>query len=362
MATPPASQVRFFRQALLDWYEPSRRPLPWKHIDDPYLIWLSEIILQQTRVEQGRPYFERFRARFPRVEDLAAAPEDEVMKLWEGLGYYSRARNLHAAARQVAREHGGRFPDSYEGLLALPGVGPYTAAAIASFAFQLPRAVVDGNVFRVLARFFDDDTPIDGTPGKRRFTQRAEALLAVDHPARYNQAIMDLGATVCTPRRPDCDGCPLRANCAAYQEGTVLDRPVKAKKPPRRERFFHYLVLHWDGKTLLRKRTEHDIWRRLYEFVLVETDQAELTFDELRARPNWPDWLRGVECQLMRKAGPFRRELTHQRIRGVFWELRLAKPPQAPADYLVTVPENWPNFAFPKLMDLFFADKSLYLF
>jgi A/G-specific adenine glycosylase len=355
-------QQNFFRAALLDWYDPAQRPLPWKHIADPYLIWLSEIILQQTRVEQGMPYFERFSRHYPRVEDLAAAPEDEVMKLWEGLGYYSRARHLHAAAKVVADEMGGTFPDTYEGLLALPGVGPYTAAAIASFAFNRPRAVVDGNVFRVLSRYGDDPTPIDSTAGKKQFSALAQALLDEDRPGRYNQAIMDLGATVCTPRQPDCAACPLQSNCRALANGTIAERPVKARKLQRRDRHFHYLVLFWDGYSLLRKRTEQDIWRRLYEFVLVEAETATLSWEQLTTATNWPEWLAPEHCRLRRKAGPFRQELTHQRIQGTFWEIDLRQAPRAGEDYVSVEPEKWANFAFPKLMDLYFSDNSLYLF
>lgn len=204
-----------FTRALLEWYDPKRRVLPWKNTRDPYRIWLSEIMLQQTRVEQGIPYYHRFIVAFPTVSDLALAPSARVMKLWEGLGYYSRARNLHSAAQQVVHEFGGKFPESYEDIRSLKGVGDYTAAAIASFAFDQPYAVLDGNVFRVLSRYFGESVPVDTSAGKKYYSRLARSLLPEDDAARYNQAIMDFGALVCTPRQPKCSHCPLSATCKA---------------------------------------------------------------------------------------------------------------------------------------------------
>jgi A/G-specific adenine glycosylase len=348
-----SSAAPFFTTALLDWYLPERRPLPWKHITDPYQIWLSEIILQQTRAAQGAPYFERFRQHFPSVADLAEAPTDELMKLWEGLGYYSRARNLHAAAQYIHRELGGQFPDTHAGLLALPGVGPYTAAAIASFAFKLPYAVVDGNVYRVLSRYLNSALPVDSTEGKRFFADQAQRLLGTAPPDRFNQAMMDLGAMVCTPKSPDCGGCPLSDRCQALEQGTVGERPVKGKKMQRRERHFNFLVLAAGGHSVIEKRLDKDIWHQLYQFPLLETDAFVEDLPALLAHPGWPQWLPSGEATLIRRVGPHKQELTHQRIIASFWELELpgAPPDTLPDNFTLTKPKNWRNFAFPRVIN-----------
>ena len=241
---------------LLDWYAREGRDLPWRRTRDPYRIWLSEVILQQTRVAQGTEYYLRFTERFPDVASLAAAPEDEVLKLWQGLGYYSRARNLHAAARQVVERFGGRFPVALEEVRSLRGVGDYTAAAICSAAYDAPCAVVDGNVYRVLARLFDLDAPIDSTAGKRAFAELAQSQLDTAHPGRYNQAIMDFGALRCTPSSPRCEACPLAGRCLALAAGTVAARPVKQGKTRVRDRWFNYLHVSSGDRTLLRRRNE----------------------------------------------------------------------------------------------------------
>ena len=351
----------YFRERLLNWARGIDRPMPWKGEKDPYLIWLSEIILQQTRVEQGRPYFERFKARYPTVEELADAPEDEVMKLWEGLGYYSRARNLHAAAKTVAATFGGRFPADHAKLLSLPGVGPYTAAAIASFAFALPFAVVDGNVFRILSRVLGIDTPIDTTAGKKQFSQIARELLDQDAPGRYNQAIMDFGALQCVPRNPDCENCPFADRCVARCTGRIAELPVKEKKLVKRDRYFHYFIPEWSGNVIIRKRTEKDIWRNLYEFPLVEWSGLE--YARWADDPLWRSFGLDRAGGLTRTVGPFRQQLTHQRILGIFREIELsAPPPKLPDGYLVVERKNLSKFAFPKLIDCYLRDNSLNLF
>ncbi|MGB3801739.1 MAG: A/G-specific adenine glycosylase, partial [Lewinella sp.] len=230
----PAADWSYFRSSLLGWYEPERRPMPWKSVKNPYAVWLSEIILQQTRVAQGMPYFERFIEAYPTVTDLARADDDAVMKLWEGLGYYSRARNLLKAARMVANDYNGEFPDTYKELLSLPGIGPYTAAAIASFAFNRQVAVLDGNVYRVLSRYASDATPIDGNRGRKHFQRLVDAALGDTPAAAFNQSIMDFGALVCTPRNAACPTCPLAGKCAALATDRVYDLPVKAKAAARR--------------------------------------------------------------------------------------------------------------------------------
>ena len=259
-----------FADILIDWYAENKRDLPWRETKDPYRIWISEIILQQTRVAQGYDYYIRFMERFPDVFTLADANEDEVMKYWQGLGYYSRARNLHAAARSI--REAGEFPKTYEGVLALKGVGEYTAAAICSFAYDIPRAVVDGNVYRVLSRWMGIDTPIDTTTGKKLFAQLAQELMDESRPALYNQAIMDFGALQCTPASPDCLLCPLAETCLALANRNVDTLPVKQHKTKVTNRFFNYIYVRTGGCTFIRKRMGNDIWKNLYEPLLIETD------------------------------------------------------------------------------------------
>ena len=296
--------------------------MPWKGEKDPYKIWLSEVILQQTRVEQGWPYFEKFVAQYPTVQSLADAPEDEVLKLWEGLGYYSRARNLHAAAQHVAGELGGIFPKTYAGLRSLKGVGDYTAAAIASFAYNLPHAVLDGNVYRVLSRFLGIETPTDLPAAKKQFTTLANELLDPQQPGAFNQAMMDFGALCCTPTLPNCMQCPLQPACVAHRENRVAELPVRIKKAPKKTLYFLYLILHQNGNTWLRKRTGKDIWRGLYEFPMLEVSQAdELCQKTLETRffsaglPPGAVW---------GKSSPhFQQILTHRQVVAVFLELHL---------------------------------------
>ena len=252
-----------FTQTILHWYAQNGRDLPWRRTRDPYAVWLSEIILQQTRVVQGRAYWERFLQQFPTVEALAAASEDEVLRLWEGLGYYSRARNLHAAARQIVAM--GAFPNTLEGILSLKGVGDYTAAAIGSICFGLPAAVVDGNVYRVLARHFGLETPVGTTVAKKEFTALAQKLLPADEPAAFNQGMMDFGALQCTPQNPACPDCPLRASCNAFRTGRVELLPVKKPAIKPIERHFSYVYVRFQGQTAIRRRGTGDIWAGLWE-------------------------------------------------------------------------------------------------
>ncbi len=357
-----AAPDSIFAQRLLAWHEEHPRPLPWKEHPDAYTIWLSEIILQQTRVEQGLPYFERFREKYPTVQALAQAQEDEVMKLWEGLGYYSRARNLHGTAKMVANELDGRFPDTYEGLLQLKGIGAYTAAAIASFAYNLPHAVLDGNVFRVLARFSGLELPIDSTEGKKRFADLANKLLDNDRPAAYNQAIMDFGATWCTPRNPQCTGCPMSPDCKAFLQNRVDQLPLKTKKMEKKNRFFHFLVFNDDGKTLIRKRTAKDIWQQLYEFPMVERETLADGVDDLMQTPLWKELVGETPFVLQQISGPFRQVLTHQKVVALFFEidLKMKRLPNT-TPFIAVEQKNLNNFAFPKVIDRYFKDDSLYL-
>jgi len=258
---------------LLQWYEKNKRDLPWRKTSDPYTIWISEIILQQTRVNQGYDYFLRFTDRFPDVKTLAEAPEDDVLKMWQGLGYYSRARNLHHAAKDIVSRFKGLFPDNYKDNLSLKGVGEYTAAAIASISFGLPYAVVDGNVFRVLSRLFKIEEPIDSGTGKKLFYSLAQELLDKTNPGTHNQAVMELGSLQCTPGNPDCMACPVHNHCMAFAGKTVAKYPVKKGKTKTRNRYFNYFDIKDGEYTYINKRTESDIWKNLYEYPLIETDE-----------------------------------------------------------------------------------------
>lgn len=356
------TQEEFFTPHLLQWHRTVSRPLPWKGIDDPYLIWLSEIILQQTRVEQGLPYYNRFKAAYPNIQDMAEASEDEIMKLWEGLGYYSRAKNMHFTAKYITYELNGIFPDTYPDILTLKGVGQYTAAAIASFAFGLPHAVVDGNVYRVLSRFFGIDTPIDTTTGKKLFADLAQRLLDTSNPGGYNQAIMDFGATHCTPKLPKCKQCPLSDNCIALQKDLVDKLPIKSKKIKKRARFFNYLILNYQGDTLLSKRAKKDIWQGLYEFPLIESTALITAEEELKAHTNWAGLLDTTPFSITSISKPFRQVLTHQKITAIFWEIELSENKfTLPESTFWTNRKELNNFAFPKIIDLYLRDKALYL-
>jgi A/G-specific adenine glycosylase len=319
-------EKKFTRQ-LMRWHiEQNIREMPWKGEKDPYKIWLSEIILQQTRVAQGWQYYLRFIEKFPCIQDLAAAKDAEIFKLWEGLGYYTRCKNLIATARYIVNERGGVFPDRYDDILQLKGVGPYTAAAIASFAFNQPYAVVDGNVFRVLSRFFGIATAIDGTNGKKLFSELAGHTLDRQAPGVYNQAIMDFGAVVCKPAAPLCGACPLRKNCRAFAEGRVNQLPVKEKNLTRKHRWFYYFIFSCEGKYWVRKREAGDIWENLHEFYLVETESAvswtessvrEMLFTQMRIRD-----VASVSISPMQK-----QQLTHQEIKGQMIRIHLHKAP-----------------------------------
>lgn len=319
-----------FSTTLLNWFALNGRDLPWRHTKDAYAIWLSEVILQQTRIQQGMDYWLRFMQRWPRVEDLAAASEDEVLREWQGLGYYSRARNLHAAAQQIAAN--GSFPNTLDGIKKLKGVGDYTAAAIGSIAFGLPAAVVDGNVYRVLARHYGIDTPINTTQGKRLFTELAQSLLPVDQPASFNQAMMDFGAIQCTPTSPKCVLCPLQESCEAFRSGRVGELPVKEKKLTIQTRRFTYMYIRCQGKTAIRKRAAGDIWQGLWEPVLAE------------------------ECGMLAGAKLLRKDvkhvLTHRILLADFYLLETEAFPTLPEGYIWIDETELDKYAVPRLIEL----------
>lgn len=324
---------------LIRWYEENKRDLPWRRTSDPYLVWISEIILQQTRVVQGLEYFNRFTERFPNVAALAMADEDEVMKYWQGLGYYSRARNLHAAAQQIMNDFDGVFPRTREEVLSLRGIGDYTAAAICSFAYRLPYATVDGNVFRVLARLFDVDLPIDGGEGKKYFTALAQSLLDERRPDLFNQAMMEFGALQCVPKSPDCECCPLNGKCLGLAARRVERLPVKSGKTAVKPRYFNYLYIHGQGMTLLSKRTGDDIWRNLYEFPLIETERA-VTWEELSGMAVFQELFDGIEkVEITREYVAKKHVLSHRVIYPVFYEIRVDSFSECMGKYL-KVPDN----------------------
>ena len=350
-----------FRKGLLKWADENDRDLPWKGEKDPYYIWLSEIILQQTRVEQGLPYFEKFKSSFPTVIDLANAEEDVVMKHWEGLGYYSRARNLHKAAKIVAYELNGIFPVTYSSLLELPGVGSYTAAAIASFAYNLPEAVLDGNVYRVLSRYFGIEDAIDNSKSKKKFTVLANQLIDKKQPAIYNQAIMDFGAMQCKPKRALCENCTLKNTCIANRDGLVDILPYKAKKITKRNRYFYYLNINYKDNTFVNKRLKKDIWQNLYEFPLIESDHL-LALEDLSNLAVWKDLFLKKEVTISKVSKTFKQQLTHQVIYASFLEIELNSVSDFNRKDYIKIPfKDLEKYAFPKVIDLYLQDKTLYL-
>ena len=348
--------IRYFSEKIVKWYAGNKRSLPWRDTTDPYMIWLSEVILQQTRVNQGLPYYRDFLRAFPSVSHLAAAPEQQVLRLWQGLGYYTRARNLHKCAKAIVDHHDGRFPSSYENLVKLPGIGPYTAAAIASFSFGEAVAVLDGNVFRILARIFGIDTPIHTPEGKKAFTRLANEVLSKKTPAVHNQAVMEFGALFCTPRNPQCPDCPFKATCFAFKHDLVHELPVKAKKQKSRTRYFFYLVVERNRSLLMKKRVEKDIWRGLFDFVLIEKDKP-VTPGKLVAENG--KWLRSAETIYISK--PYKHILTHQTIHCRFIHLQARPAFSAPArDLAFYSPDEVHQLPKPALISRFLKEQNRY--
>ena len=317
-----------FTTTILEWFKGNGRALPWRETRDPYAIWLSEIILQQTRIEQGRPYWERFMKRWPTVEALAHATEDEVLREWQGLGYYSRARNLHTAAKQVLVR--GGFPTTIEGIKALKGVGDYTAAAIGSIAFNLPAAVVDGNVYRVLSRHYGIATPINTTEGKKEFTALAQSLLPTSQASAFNQAMMDFGATQCTPTSPNCPYCPLAESCVALREGRIAELPVKQRTLKVKERQLTYIYIRCNGYTAIHRRPAGDIWQGLYESWLTED----------------------IPCGAVLLRQRVKHVLTHRILYADFWLWETEERPQLPDDYFWIKEEEVGNYGVPRLIEI----------
>lgn len=345
-----------FRTGLLRWNEvENKRQMPWKGETDPYKIWLSEIILQQTRVEQGLSYYQRFVQTFSNVHALARAPEQQVFKLWEGLGYYSRCKNLIATAKYISEKLDGVFPTDYENILALKGVGPYTAAAIASFAYSLPYAVLDGNVFRVLSRIFAIELPIDSTEGKRTFSLFAQKTLEPEKPGAYNQAIMDFGATICKPV-PECAHCFFKVSCRAFLQSKQAQLPVKGKAAELKERWFHYIVLQWDNEIAIQQRTAKDVWQNLYDVLLIEAakkeDKATILMQLQKSHAIQPD-----DYEVISAAANATQKLSHQKIYFSFLHLRLHRKKEVPG--MTWISERvLGNYPFPKMLGAFLTKNS----
>jgi len=338
---------------LIQWYEQHKRDLPWRDTDDAYKIWISEIILQQTRVNQGLDYYYRFVERFPDVQNLAAASEDEVLKYWQGLGYYSRARNLHKAAQQVVSQFDGKFPDQYADVLSLSGVGEYTAAAICSFAYNLPFAVVDGNVFRVLSRLFGINTPIDSGQGKKEFKLLAEELLDKKHSGQHNQAIMEFGALQCTPVSPVCETCPLSAQCIALATRNIAALPVKTQKVKTRARYFNYLFIKYKDKTYLQRRTDNDVWKNLYEFPLIEADRL-LEESEILQHSYFSNITAGInsEISISLLSAPLKHMLTHQQIYAQCFIVEINEESKFLKQFEKTEIEHIGDYAVSRLIEI----------
>jgi A/G-specific adenine glycosylase len=338
------------RQKLLSWFKENQRVLPWRGHGSAYKTWLSEIIMQQTRVAQGTPYYERFIKSFPEVADLAAADEQEVLKLWQGLGYYSRARNLHHAAKTIITEHGGLFPSSYKEILKLKGIGPYTAAAIASIAFNKPHAALDGNVYRVLARLFGIIMPINANGAAKFYQHLADELLDKKEPGPFNEAMMEFGATLCLPKNPLCHICPLSDFCEAYKKGTQNELPFKNALKAVKTRYFHYLLVIQGGHFYLNHRPAGDIWQGLYDLPLVETGNDNQIDDKTAG-----GFLRTAVLDIK----PLKRmvhKLTHQRLEIIFYEVHALSEPRTIKNIVLTDMKGLKQYPLPKPIELFLND------
>jgi A/G-specific adenine glycosylase len=334
-----------FSLLIVNWYRQNKRFLPWRETQNPYYIWLSEIILQQTRVQQGRAYYEKFIENYPTVNDLAEASEEKVLNDWQGLGYYSRARNLHFSAKYIKNELDGVFPTNYAEIKKLKGVGDYTAAAISSFAFKEKRAVVDGNVYRLLSRVYNISTPIDSTQGKKDFQQLADELISAEVPDLHNQAIMEMGAMICTPKNPSCEVCPLHIQCLSRRQNTVNLLPVKEKKTKVRDRYFHYIIYSENGNTIIEKRTKKDIWQNLYQFPLVELKSKNRKS------------LSELESVQVKESVPVTHKLSHQNIHTIFHHVD-ELPTDMEESWMKIPMEDIQNYPLPRLIDRYLENHS----
>ncbi len=338
-----------FSNKLIDWYLDNKRDLPWRETTNPYYIWLSEIILQQTQIKQGLPYYNAFINKFPTIYDLAKAKENTVLNLWQGLGYYSRARNLHSTAKYVVDELKGIFPDNYKDLIKLKGIGDYTASAIASICFNEPTPVVDGNVYRFFSRYFGIKTPINSSKAKKEFKELAQNLIDINNPATFNQAIMEFGARQCKPQNPICDKCPFNTGCVALQKNIIKELPVKLKAKKVSKRFFNYLVfLSDDQNTIIEQRNGSGIWQKLYQFPLVETSKDTTA----KALVMESDFLKLTQFKdytmSLYNENAIIHKLSHQHLYTKFWIISLHELPKKGLPV-----KNLVNYPFPTLINNF---------
>lgn len=348
----------FFTKNLLAWNSHFNcRMMPWKGESNPYKIWLSEIILQQTRVDQGMGYYNRFIKQYPTIQSLATACDTEVFKLWEGLGYYSRCKNLLSSARFISYELGGKFPQTYQEIITLKGVGPYTAAAIASFAYNLPHAVVDGNVSRVLSRFFGIKTPIDNKKGEKIISTLADELLCKKMPSVYNQSIMDFGATICKPQNPLCIQCPLQSGCMAFLAKMVEALPVKEKSIVKRHRWFYYVIAENKGKVFIKKRLQKDIWQHLHEFILIEKKKKYTPEHVIKTHAL--QLFNDKKMEITRISRQYTQQLTHQTINGYFIHVQMKNEPKL-EDFDAVDKLDIQKLAFPKFITNYFHQSPVF--
>ena len=343
-----------FSAQIISWYKEHKRDLPWRGIKDPYKIWLSEIILQQTRVDQGTPYYYRFIKQYPNIRNLAEVHEEEILKLWQGLGYYSRARNLHFAAKQVMKQFGGKFPNTYKEILSLKGVGEYTAAAIASFAYDLPHAVVDGNVYRLLARYFGIYTPINSTEGKKIFFELANNLLDKQRASDYNQGIMEFGSQQCKAVKPDCKICPLQESCVAHMQKSVIKLPVKLKTSKQKKIYFDYFYIENQGNTYLKKRSEKGIWQNLYDFPLIENEKKTNEKEIIKEIHKFLN----VPFEVFSTSKEYKHILSHRTIFARFWSIKVISEPTLKNTQKIPM-EDIEKYPIPRLIEFFLQDKGL---
>jgi A/G-specific adenine glycosylase len=346
------------KKNLTKWYKTHHRNLPWRNTKNPYRIWLSEVILQQTRVDQGLNYYEKFTAKYPTIQSLAATSENEVLKDWEGLGYYSRARNLLYTANFICEKLQGKFPTSYNEIIKLKGIGPYAAAAISSFAFEEERAVVDGNVYRTLSRIFGISTPIDSTTGKKEFQALADELIKDQIPSIHNQAMMEFGALQCTPKNPDCENCPFKDNCFAFKHDLISDLPVKSKKTKQTKRYFTYLVVSDGEHLMLNKRSEKGIWANLFEFPVIESTNENEQI-AIQQTETWNTLVNETNGIVQFKSNIYKHILSHQIISAVFFEIKLSEMPLITnMENLIINKSELNQYALPKLLVNYLSDRD----
>jgi len=356
--TPLRYNKLIIKKNLIKWYQLHHRDLPWRNTKNPYEIWLSEVILQQTRVDQGLNYYEKFTAKYPTIQALAATSENIVLKDWEGLGYYSRARNLLFTANFICEKLEGKFPKSYNEIIKLKGIGPYAAAAISSFAFEEERAVVDGNVYRTLSRIFGISTPIDSTAGKKEFQALADELIKDEKPSIHNQAMMEFGALQCTPKNPECENCPFNDSCFAFKHDLISELPVKSKKTKQTKRHFTYLVVSDGEHLLLNKRSEKGIWANLFEFPVIESanEKEQLAIQQTDA---WNTLVNQTNGNVKFKSNTYKHILSHQIISAVFFEIKLSEMPLiTDKENLIINKSELNQYALPKLLINYLSDRD----